>query len=429
MRKCLYILLSMMWFSHAITQVNNEEWKNDLSAYLFHPGTDGWQIYSGGQGFTYHAPFPAKNFFRNRAEGGIEVLTSENLDNLKDSNLGALDAEAITMGVTWSNKDMSFSLGHRIRYAGSLQYPRELITLIDVGNEAYIGEQIDVGPSFNYMHYHELYLGGSYIMDGLVIGGRLKLISGNEMVSTQSDRINLTTEESFYAIDFQNNYEVVSSNLFFYNGLDDVVIDVDRYRFNGFFSGNVGLGLDIGVKIDIGEDAHLSVVATDLGKIKWTENTRQYESQGNFSYDGVDLLDFLREGDDVSVSDSLFNLLQFTEEIDRAVSVSLPSAFQVEYRQSLSKDAFWSVSGFIKRYGSNNVAGIMSSYVHRLSDRWRVSGRYRYAGSAWDNIGIGLSFNTDKIVIQAVTDNVFSIINPIRRKYNGGSLRLGYRIS
>ncbi len=429
MKKLSCILLSMLWLCNGIAQNSNDAWQNNLAESIFHPEIKGWQIYTGGQGFTYHSPFPARNLFKNRAEGGVEISTSGILDQLKEDNLGVLDAEAYTLGVSWSKKDMSFSLGHRVRYAGSLRYSEELVRLLDAGNEPFIGERIEVGPGFNYMHYHELYAGGSYIMDGLVIGGRLKLISGNEMVMTESDRINLTTEESFFAIDFQNNYEVVSSNLFFYNGLDDVTVDLDRYRFNGFFSDNVGVGIDLGIKIEVGDNAHLSIVATDLGKINWTENTRRYESQGNFSYDGIDLLDFLREGDDVSITDSLYNLLQFTEEINQAISVSLPSSFQVEYRSAHAQGSFWSISGFINRYGSSTLGGFMAGYVHRLSDRWKLSGRYRYAGSTWDNVGIGLSYHTETVVIQAVTDNVFSLINPIRRKYNGGSLRIAYKIN
>ena len=116
MRRILLLIGLLCAYSYSLISQSESPLSSDRSVTFFHPEVAGWQVYSQGSGMTYHSPFPWKSYFNNRPEGGVSISLTENLDALDKNNAGTMEAEMLSLGITWSDRIKSFSIGHRIRY-------------------------------------------------------------------------------------------------------------------------------------------------------------------------------------------------------------------------------------------------------------------------------------------------------------------------
>lgn len=341
------------------------------------------------------------------------------IDQLSDKNNGLGDVTINTLGITIELAGMNVSLGHRIRYAGDGRYSREAIELVTFGNARFIGEQIDIGPAFSYQHYNELYLGLAREFGGLKIGGRVKFLAGNEYVGSQESRMMLTTEEEFYALSFSNNYIIESSRLFNYNGIDDVSFDFDLLRVPPLFADNSGLAFDIGLSLDVGDSGELMFSMQDMGSITWDKEAKVYESIGDFSYTGIDLLDYLSDEGDVNIADSLYNLLQFEENEVASFTRSIPGQWTLAYhmRTNETDGITAAVSG--KSFNGRNQMSASLGYRRSLSDRFVAALQFKTIGRSYLNIGGAIEADFNAFGFYLAIENIPALIQPLSARYNG----------
>jgi hypothetical protein len=373
----------------------------------------------------------------NSAFGPESAITSQDgintfnfnpvIDQLSDQNNVLGDITINTLGITLELVGMNVSLGHRMRYTGDGHYSREAIELMTFGNARFIGEQIDIGPAFSYQHYHELYVGLAREFGGLRIGGRVKFLGGNEYVGSQESRMMLTTEEEFYALSFSNNYIIESSRLFNYNGIDDVSFDFDFSRLPPLFADNSGLAFDLGLSLDVGDSGELMFSIQDMGAITWDKEAKVYKSSGDFSYTGIDLLDYLSDDGDVNIADSLYNLLQFEEKEVASFKRSIPRQWTLAYHMSTNETdgIIAAVSG--KSFNGRNLMSTSLGYRRSLSERFVAALQFRSIGKSYLNIGGAVEVDFDAFGFYLVLENIPALIQPLAARYNG--IHTGFYLS
>ena len=361
-------------------------------------------------------------------DSGKEISFIPILEKLENNNEGFINLQLKTISIGWKRDNLILKAGHNIRYAGHSKYQGDLIRLVTLGNGPFVGKQIGVGPDIQYQHYQELFLGGEYKSEGLSAGLNIKLLAGNESVETKSSVINLTTEEEYYALKFNNNYSIQSSSILRYDGLNNVDVNIDRYGFQSFFGDNSGVGVDLFIKLDINEDSRIGVSVRDLGFINWDKGITSYTSDGEFEYTGIDLLDYLSDGENVELADSLYDLLEFEEDIIGGFRSSTPVTWSLLYSNQLSARSMivGGVGGV--KFNNSNVMSLMLGYSYSWSENCTAGITYQLIGKQYANIGIAGRIDYGKIYMTGGINNILGIADVLSTPYNGLSFGIGLNL-
>lgn len=182
---------------------------------------------------------------------------------------GEAYVEALSFGINVGKNFFSLSVGER--FMADMTYPRELLNWIGQerdGAEIPYGEVFDLGGwNFSASHYREISLGiGRKLLgDKLTLGGRAKLLLGQ--ASVRSDNYNLRL---WRRPDLDYNYEITGR-------MDIMASGFERFEdgaplIQPFGAANKGVAFDLGAQLQLGK-LRLFASVTDLGRIKWSENT------------------------------------------------------------------------------------------------------------------------------------------------------------
>ena len=370
------------------------------------------------QSSFYNSAFSLDDILSS-SDGRNVISFRQVVDQLSDKNRGIVETNIHTVGLQWRQEKFAVGIGHRIRYIGDASYTDELIRLMSFGNGAFIGEEIEVGPGFSYAHYHELYLSAATQWRGLSLGARIKVLAGSEYMGTSGSKISLTTEEDYYALSFSNNYSIESSGIFSYNGLNDVSLDFDPLRLQKMFTGNRGLAFDVGIALDIGDNSKLMLSYTDIGSIQWDLNTRRYVSEGDFVYEGIDILDYVADNGSVVIADSLYQLLQFGETRDSEFDTTVPSQWSLGFKSSFgNKDMMTAIISGRSINSRTLISGLLG-YNKKVSDTFSASLTYAIYGKSFDNIGATAFFDFDIFRFYFGVENIVNTFNALGTRYGG----------
>ena len=169
--------------------------------------------------------------------------------------------------------------GHRFFSGGNIRYTGSLLELAAKGNAAFIGQQLQIGPSLDATAYNEVYLGAQKTINNFTLGVRAKLIYGTASLVTEESDILFTTKQEYYQLELKNNYLLRSSGLLRYNDFDDITVNLPGFTFDNFFYNNRGIAVDLGASFKAGDKLTFSASALDLGSIKWDFLRRKYFRQ------------------------------------------------------------------------------------------------------------------------------------------------------
>lgn len=375
---------------------------------------------------SYSSSFtPDKVIFDN---GNETVVDFENaLLDLNDLNEHILQADIKTVELSFRASQFMVVAGHKARYVGSLQYSRELAELTTLGNAKFIGQTIDIGPKFNYTHYHEIYIGGSIELNKLQIGGKIKLLSGNEHLSTVKNQILLTTEEDRYNLSLENDIDIYSSGILQYSGINDVTTDFDPEIYNAFFDQNKGFAFDFGARWQLTDKLQITGIIQDYGSITWNKRTDHYFQKGIISYEGVDLLDYLSEDGSVSIKDSLYDLLDLERETGVAFSKNVPMTWQIGLGYKLDEKNRIDASFGRVNYDSFKISKWRLQYAHTFSKNLTLYSDLNGFGQANINIGAGIELMIGAVYFIANTSNLIGLSDLLSANYNNLNLGLGLK--
>jgi len=364
------------------------------------------------------------DFFKETSGGVFRLDFTDVIDDFENQNQLASEIAIPLVGLDWRKGKGMISLGYGVRVLSDLQYSKDLINLFHLGNAPFIDETMNLGIDVAARSYTELSLGYSREIGSINIGARVKLLSGIEDLSTESGDLDLYTDPDIYQLTADSDIVINSAGSFDYNGLDDFSLNFNPVKYFQFGK-NGGFAFDFGISGDLGDKFSYQIAALDLGSLSWEgDSTFTYTAQEQTLFEGLDLLDFFEDEQDIVVEDSLYQILEFEKEVS-SYSSSLFRKFVLganyDLTNRLNVGAFYHTNSYSNE-GVNSIG---------------LTGRYRFSRNMMNLsiaavggnpvIGLGTVLSLGPIQVIATTDNVLGVLSPDSAKYS--SSRLGINLS
>lgn len=354
---------------------------------------------------------------------GTEINALSAINNAEITNHYQTYAELQGLSLNISTNSLTISTGYNIKLIGQAEYSGELVRLALQGNAQYLDQQLSIGPSFGLRAYHEVYLGLAKTIGKLSIGARVKLLSGIEDLSTSSNQIKLTTDSEFYALQFDNNYQINSSGVLEFNDLSDFNVDFDAIRYSGL-TANKGYGLDLGLTYDINDRWSISASALDMGMIHWTKRAFNYTSNDTYTYDGVDLVELIMDSDNYDLKDTLYNILQ-VETTENDYKTALASRYYISTLYNVDATQTVGVSAYMINHDGPDQWALAFQYRKQIGKLY-LSGQYAYINKNPFNIGAGIGYDLGWLKLNAYSDNFLGLAD--MQNSRSSNFRLGASI-
>jgi hypothetical protein len=393
-----------------------------------------WTI--GLPGFYADGRFSAnlglRQMFPKNSDGttGFDV---ERILTKLDANNNALAANfgVETFQICFQKNRLAFSLSHAQRTNAQVGFPKKLVELLYHGNAQFIGETIEIGPSFDVAAWQEIAFGVSTKKGPLTIGGRGKLLVGSAAARTDKSQISVFTDPDIYQIKMQTDFG-------FYAAGDVLRIDTAGLGFNptvNFPSAkhadfkNIGFGIDLGARLELGK-IELSASILDLGSsIKWTKNANYRRSNGIFDYDGVNFPpSSIVSGSDLNFSgklDSLNDALNFKTTAAN-FETTLPTRILVNGHFDLTKNWQLGATFFAqKNTDSAPKTQAVAAQIQRYfwNKKLRAAINYSLDSHSAANIGATIGVAVPYFRFFATTDHLSTAFQPY--KSNRVNFRVG----
>jgi len=198
--------------------------------------------------------------------------------------------------------------------------------------------------------------------------------------------------------------------------LETIEHDVD-YKQSMFNTKNLGFGFDLGATYTLNKEIELYASITDLGLIKWTDNTQSFAVNGSYLWDGYDFKPMLDEDNNV-VDGSDSN----TEE--EVIKIFEPELSRNSYTSFITPKAYL---GGTYRFNEKIKTGLLlksSFFQHTWHPSLTLSGNFRLAKSfetvvsysminnSYTNVGIGFAAKAGPFQFFMMTDNLTAFVFP-----------------
>ncbi len=347
-------------------------------------------------------------------DGDSLLLSFSNLiDQMKDENYLAFNSRIDLLSFGYSiTEQTQLTLNITEVASMSFDYNKDLIRFIYEGNTAFLGSSPDLGVGINASHYREYGLGASHqINNQWRVGLRLKYLYGMENIYTERSDITLITDPETYALTAKTDFKLRTAGL---SNPDD-----EEESFMDYFGGrnNRGFGVDLGATYDLNEKFSFSASITDLGFIRWNERTKNYTSEGNYVYDGVEIEVFGEN--ELSQEDSPFNQILDSIETELGIvegtgaytsplvtKVYLGGNYHIDERSFagllIKNDIF---KGVVK-------PSFSLAYGRKMLDWLTLTGGYSSINGSYDNISMGAVFDPGPAQIYIMSDNILGMFMP-----------------
>jgi hypothetical protein len=356
---------------------------------------------------------------------GDSLLTflhpSYNLDKfltkVRDKN--SIEPEIMTqlfgLGFTAGKSYIFLDINERM--AGNAVIPGDLIRLALKGNSGFAGNTIDFSSLRSDVKiYHEIGFGFSRnFTERLRFGVKAKALFGVMAASLDNRSLGISIDNEYaHTLDADLTYNFSAphlisetQNAFFPS------FEFNNDAFNMQYvtgTGNMGLGLDLGMTYELAKRFTLSAAITDLGYIKWNRDVTNQTIKGQYKFTGLDITDVL-SGDQTfeeagqALADSLDNNFRSVNTANSFTTflpfgITAGASFNLTRRISLG---VLSYSRFVGKQMKQNLT--MSANIN-LGNALSTTVTYTAANHRYDNIGAGLSFRLGWIQIYAVTDRI-----------------------
>lgn len=191
-------------------------------------------------------------------------------------------------------------------------------------------------------------------------------------------------------------------------------------------SGNLGLGVDLGIKYKITPKISVSLSVIDLGKISWKTNLNSKIFDGEYSFkdtsithrveDGLEIIS--KTSDSVSFTNSFSNVFKLSY-VKSRFSTSLPVtifaglSYQVNPTMKISL-----VDRYISLKNMNHNS-FLASVNFDITKKLTVNTGYSIIGNAYNNIPLAVLFNPDFGQVFVGTDNILAFLAPSISEFSG----------
>lgn len=348
--------------------------------------------------------------------GGLQIDFSNAISEMEIENPLNTTFTVETLGLGLRLGGVYLGINHAVKTRFDLNYPKTLAQLIWEGNSQFVDEEISFGPNMLLSSYHELGLAaGMEIGDVVSVGARVKLLSGIANVTTERNDLSLYTDPDIYQTSIHADFLVNTSNAFTFNDFQDFSFNPDfsSLNFGDLFGKNTGIAFDLGATFRINK-LQIRASAIDIGKINWEDNVNNYSLEGEYNYEGLDVLQDALNGNTgatTSVWDSLQTLYQ-PMETQASFSSQLPTKFYVSGVYDFSEKLQFGALLHFTSITEDTYSAIALSANYRLNNAIQVGGVYAIKNGSFTNLGVNLLAKAGPVQIMAATDNLFTVINP-----------------
>ena len=315
-------------------------------------------------------------------------------------------------------KDLLISFDASAHVDAQFVFRKGLLELMSKGNAPFIGKAVEVGPSINLLAYSKIGVGAAYQLGKLSLGVKLNALRGFASIDTEKSIATITTSDDIYQMTAKTDY-IVHAN---------AQLDND-FNIEDFSAGNNnGFGLDLGASYDVTDKLSLALSITDIGSIKFKDNTSTYVSNGSFTFEGVQV-DSLFSGGAFSLKvnqDSIIHLFKVKTTTGSAYTQKLPTKVYLSGFYDISDKFQVGALYHLYNYGHSNTHAIQLSGRFNWK-RASLGATYGIRDGSFDNLGLNLALKLGPIQFYALTDNVLTIFNPIGS--HGINLGLGANIA
>lgn len=374
-----------------------------------------WNLSLANIGISLYTDGPSINGITSRNAAGERFIDVTKLPaNLADNyNIGFL-ATARTLDIGLKLKQVTIMAGHRFSSVSNVRYTGSLLALAAQGNAAFIGQQLQIGPSLDASAYNEVYLGAQKTINNFTLGVRAKILYGTASLLTEESDMLFTTKSEYYQLELKNNYILRSSGLLRYYDVDDITIDLPSFSFDNFFYNNRGLAIDLGVAFKAGDKLLFSASALDLGSIKWDFFPRKYTSVGTFKYDGLDIIKYLGDTTQIAVADTILQNIKVESGLEPFKTL-LNNTFTLGARYAINSS--WDANLL---YMLRNEFGIRKHYL-TISTVKKISFldlglQYSISKNNWTSLGFYTSLKAGAFSCFASTENLPGLVKPFGTK-------------
>lgn len=350
-------------------------------------------------------------------------------------------------------KDTYWSFGLYQETDVFIYFPKDYAILAYEGNQTNIGRPFDLsdlnvkGEVLSVLHVGY----NKKINNKFTAGVRAKIYSSiiNFNSTNNSGRfLTRTGTDNFLRHEFDLNLQLQTSGFasLINDSNSDANNDVATLRNRLLFSGNMGLGFDIGFTYKPKEQITLEGSLQDVGFIRHAKDIENYNLDGQLVFEGINpVFPEIEDGqtaddywDEVSNNfEDLFTVQETTEAYTTWRPVKLNLALRYAFGEKQSKECNCLVNddGFLNEVGAQlfainrprqpNLA--LTTYIYRrLFKQMRLKATYTLDTFSFTNLGLGMSAHLGKANLYVMANNLLNFQN--LAKAQSVSLQLGFNI-
>ena len=295
------------------------------------------------------------------------------------------------------------SLGARQRVMARIFVNNDLLKLLSNGDATGSAQYNMSNTYVNADYFLDYHVGVSLpVSEKIRVGARVHLYQGLANIQTINGRLSLATTNT------GDNFELAGSTDFTINtaGLPDSTGFQPDYLFN--FK-NMGVGIDLGVEVQINKQLKVSASILDLGKINFKSHTQNFQSKATNVVINGNTFDFSTGNSFESMIDTVKQYFNLNESSSN-YSASLPTQVLVG-ADYLTKDqqnhfSFLFAGRFYEKYFEYASS---LSFSRNFSKHVTFKASYSYIKDAPFNLGAALSFQFRPFQFYLYTDNLFGV--------------------
>ncbi len=329
---------------------------------------------------------------------------------------GSFDLAILNLSVNLNDESapvrVTLGAGVNERMELSTAFNQESFRFAYAGNEQFASEYVELAPRFDALAFSEYYVAlacnvqnneGWSIKPAI----RLSYLSGQVSVDMQqTNSIAVYTDAEGRYLDFSLNYNINTSL-----GADSVRLDGSSFNLNekSLHSGlGSGYGIDLGLRVTPKPGLDFNIGISDLGSIRFANNTTNIYNHSTYRYEGVDV-NFVNEQSLSLDSLSSFARPNYAHE---AYSVSLPTRLIIS-----GSFGFGEVNNGNAHYFRHLLTGM---YLQGFSNHLSAT-KVPY-------IGVGYTYSIGDIVHAGINAGIGGVFGPqvgLMASLKAGPLRFG----
>ena len=352
----------------------------------------------GNNAFSY------KDLVRKDPSDDSTILDFDNIiSKMSANNVLQMQSYLDWISIYISFKNWQFSYNSTTKVDFKLFYTKDMMSLLWNGNAQFIGQTVEIGPGLNMQMYREHGFRVARHFEKFDVGLRFKFLNGAANIYSVRNSMQLTTGSQNYASTLSTDYEVREAGIRGWDG-------ADLLPFKS--APNKGYAFDIGGVYRINEKWEVTASVVDLGRIRWTDSVRIHKSNGSFSYNGIDIGDFIdnKNFDISALQDSLESLYFTTEKGKSYISNLVPKTYMSATFHPDAKTSFGALLHMEYLKGIHPGVGLYAG--REFADFFTLGFSYAYKNKRFDNVGFNMNLGMPAFTLYLVTDNLLNFLRP-----------------